>query len=139
MVRVRVCVRARPILPDEDSETGVTMESDNVLLHDYRHRADHRRYYFDNVYGTKSTSSQIFNETLKDYIPGLYEGASSTVFLHGATSSGKTYTAEGTPHELGLVEMSLAEIFRYAREPEYAGRYKISYSLFEIYCDKVRD
>eukprot|EP00397_Hematodinium_sp_SG-2012_P008687 GEMP01008753.1.p1 GENE.GEMP01008753.1~~GEMP01008753.1.p1 ORF type:complete len:599 (+),score=161.71 GEMP01008753.1:23-1798(+) len=139
MARVRFCLRSRCVLPYESRELAVSLEDTNVLVHDSRHRADFRRYYFDNVFGEEATSTDIFHEVLVDNVPGLFEGASSTIFLHGATGSGKTHTSEGTPDEVGLVELLLAAIFEVAREPQYKGRYQLSYSLFEIHCDKVRD
>jgi kinesin family protein 2/24 len=47
-------------------------------------------FAFDNVYDENSTNTQIYNETIRALIPGLFEGRWASVFAYGQTGSGKT-------------------------------------------------
>ncbi len=97
---VGICVRVRPILSfDKSADIGVVTKcnekSAKLTLVDPRHKGTDREYDFDSIYDGNVTTQEIFDERIREGLPGLFEGLNSTIFTHGATGSGKTYTMHG--------------------------------------------
>jgi kinesin family protein 2/24 len=112
-MRIRVAVRKRPMIPRKDTGAAASANNNKVeevdVLHplqylDYgkllvyqpKTRVDLTKevetisFAFDNVYDENSTNTQIYNETIRALIPGLFEGRWASVFAYGQTGSGKT-------------------------------------------------
>jgi len=115
-MRIRVAVRKRPMIPRKDT-TPVTggggnnnnkleevdvihplqyLDYGKLLVYQPKTRVDLTKevetisFAFDNVYDENSTNTQIYNETIRALIPGLFEGRWASVFAYGQTGSGKT-------------------------------------------------
>lgn len=73
-------------------------------------RSKEKAYKFKKVYSEQSTS-QIFDEFIKDEVNNALEGSNSCVFAFGATGSGKTFTmfggTRGDSNQQGVVECAI--------------------------------
>lgn len=66
------------------------------------------------------------------------EGYNGTVFAYGPTSSGKTFSMQGTAHSPGIIPLAITDIFSYIRE--HASReFLLRVSYLEIYNEKIFD
>ncbi|KAL0923694.1 hypothetical protein M5K25_007761 [Dendrobium thyrsiflorum] len=89
-------------------------------------------YTFDRVFGSESTTEQVYEEAAKEVALSVVSGINSSIFAYGQTSSGKTYTMTG------ITEYTVADIYDYIkRHPERAFALKLS--AIEIYNEAVRD
>jgi hypothetical protein len=141
-------LRVRPFLPQEPPEGCVDIcqssPAPRIRLHDPRHKGVDREYDFDGIYSEEARTIDIFDERIAPSLSGLFRGLSATVFAHGATGSGKTFTMEGSTLEApedretaGIVALAAQRLFALLAEEEL--NYRVTCSLFEIHRDKVRD
>ena len=59
------------------------------------------------------------------------QGINVTVFAYGQTSSGKTFTMRGNDKSLGLIPLSIQEVFGYI-ESDKEREYEINVSYLEV-------
>lgn len=162
-MRIRVIIRKRPMSNAEASngkEIDVIhpLEYDDygrVLVYQPKTRVDLTKeieqvpFSFDNVFDEASSNKQIYDRSVKNLVPGVFEGRWASVFAYGQTGSGKTYTMLGsnlTGHNagvsndanLGLYYMAALDVFELARQPENR-HLQVGASLFEIYGGKLFD
>lgn len=101
-LKLCVCVRKRPIFEKEKVEgenDAVSCANPQIKVHFPKMKVDGITKYidnhiftFDNTFNENETSEDLFNYSLKDLIPDLFEQSYVTVFAYGQTGSGKTYT-----------------------------------------------
>ena len=105
-MRIRVVVRKRPMSGKELGRKGsvdVVHPLDygpygRMLVYQPKTRVDLTKeidtlpFAFDNVFDESSTNSQIYERTVRNLIPPLFEGQWGCVFAYGQTGSGKTFT-----------------------------------------------
>jgi len=60
---------------------------------------------FDHVFSEESTTRDIFQLQILDKIKDALDGVNVTVLAYGQTSSGKTYTMQGSKQEPGIIGM----------------------------------
>jgi len=134
---VGIIARVRPFLSHEEEKGVVSVSATGrVIVHDVRHRGCDKEYDVDQVYSSTSSTRELYSDQIAEYIPSVLEGSPVTVFMHGASGSGKTHTMQGTQAELGLIPMAVRDLM--ARQEE-GGAFKVSVSFYEILNDKVRD
>ena len=73
---------------------------------------------------------------MRDLVKNALGGINQTVFAYGQTSSGKTFTMRGYPQakegqDLGLIPLSIKEIFDYIKE-DSERTYKVSVCYMEV-------
>lgn len=110
-------------------------ESGDLLRHTknsvmvQRENGEEIQYSFDRVFGTRSTQSEIFQET-RAILEQINKGYNATIFCYGNTGAGKTYTMVGTKESPGLIYNLIGELLK-------VKEFCISY--FEIYNEKIYD
>jgi len=131
---VKVCVRIRPLLTTNNSgneepprawTTSPTDDNTIIKLHSTTQQPQKKSwdsfptttttttYKFDQVYGEKSTTQQIYNNVISDIIHSVCtQGRNGTVFTYGQTSTGKTYTMHG------ILVAAGRDLFRYCEDNE---------------------
>lgn len=165
-MRIRVVVRKRPMSRKEaahadDADVIHPMQYNDygrILVYQPKTRVDLTRevetipFAFDNVFNDESTNCQIYDDTIKNLIPGAFEGRWASVFAYGQTGSGKTFTMMGSTltgikartknvnHEknYGLYLLAARDLFRFASRKENS-HFTVGASLFEIYGGKLFD
>ncbi|CAH0550593.1 unnamed protein product [Brassicogethes aeneus] len=152
MRNLKVVVRIRPLSQREsDSISVINVENDNTVAitnvkvpeqnaGDSRERI--RRFTFDSVFQEDSTQIQVF-EAIEDVIgTAIKNRYNSCVLAYGQSSSGKTHTMMGFPHDPGLTPKLCERLFDYLEETSVGSEVldmKITASYLEIYNEKVRD
>ncbi|OHT09588.1 hypothetical protein TRFO_21471 [Tritrichomonas foetus] len=72
-------------------------------------------------------------------IQSFVNGANGTIFAYGSTGSGKTFkTMMGNDDFPGIIPLAVEHIFNCLFQNQ-ANVYKVSFSYFEIYNEKIRD
>uniref|UniRef100_A0A7S2P4X6 Kinesin-like protein n=1 Tax=Leptocylindrus danicus TaxID=163516 RepID=A0A7S2P4X6_9STRA len=164
-MRIRVVVRKRPLSSKEVSKSEVDVlqpirRTQRIFVYQPRVRVDltkevdTQKFAFDNVFGEYAGNSRIYEETIKDLVPNVFDGNWSSVFAYGQTGSGKTFTMMGGSltgskagnikstagycENFGLYYLAARDVFQYRQRQEYAD-IDIGVSLFEIYGGKLFD
>lgn len=95
-MRIRVVIRKRPLSSNEMSKSDVDViqpvrRTMRVLVYQPRVRVDLTRevdtqkFAFDNVFGEYAGNSRIYEETIKELVPNVFDGNWSSVFAYGQT------------------------------------------------------
>eukprot|EP00984_Skeletonema_dohrnii_P002735 scaffold949_cov160-Skeletonema_dohrnii-CCMP3373.AAC.1 len=128
---VKVCVRIRPLLTnnsgnnEEPPRAWTTSPTDDNTIIKLNSTTQPQKkswdsfpstnttYKFDQVYGEKSTTQQIYNNVISDIIHSVCtQGRNGTVFTYGQTSTGKTFTMHG------ILVAAGRDLFRYCEDNE---------------------
>ena len=75
---------------------------------------------------------------VKDSISLSLQGINATIFVYGQTASGKTFTMRGNKTKLGLIPLSIAEIFNEIKK-DVKTNYKVKISFMELYNENIKD
>ena len=115
----------------------------------------HNRTFFsyDKTFGESSTTRQVYEQTTRGIVDSVASGLNGTIFAYGQTSSGKTFTMQGSGtlqdgassgggssvlDNGGIVHMAASDIFNHIEmEPERV--FLVRVSFIEIYNEEVRD
>lgn len=103
-------------------------------------------FTFDKVFGEDVNTEAIYNNVAKGIISSVVSGLNGTIFAYGQTSSGKTYTMQGSGSIEdgasnsggGVVHMAANDIFSHIKsQPDRI--FLVRASFLEIYNEEVRD
>ena len=73
-------------------------------------------YILDSVYDERVSTRQIYEESASPLIEATLLGMNATIFAYGQTSSGKTFTMQGSP-SLGTFGSSSQSLARDSESP----------------------
>jgi len=158
MDNVQVSVRIRPLIREErEIETIAWLWENNTITQDtsriplYKQTTLSRsaldqmqaqtsstNYIFDNLFCPEHTNEHIFVRIVKPIIIKALQGYHGSIFSYGQTSSGKTFTMNGTSKQPGVIPLSIFECFESIsqfRDREFL--FRVSY--LEIYNETVHD
>lgn len=76
------------------------------------------RYTFTKIFPPETDQSALFQEMVMPRVREFLEGSNQLVFTYGATSSGKTYTIQGTAFNPGILPRALDVIFNSVGEDD---------------------
>jgi kinesin family protein C2/C3 len=137
--RIRVFVRIRPCIPEDNDRVVVTtvdpVDDSNVRL---KWKKAIKSFTIDRAFGPECSQAQVFDE-VRDVVSSVMDGYNVAIFAYGQTGSGKTHTMEGTPTQPGVNVHSVAEIFTTAAERASNWLYCVHVSIVEIYSEQVYD
>ena len=71
------------------------------------------------VYSQDAATTTLFNQSFPAYLRAIVEGVNVSVFLYGATGSGKSHTMEGKGADVGLVPLMSDNLFNVLEEKRY--------------------
>lgn len=158
---VRVTVRFRPLLPREKSKKSAwTVHAQSGTVEAAAGPEARRRgvYAFDEVYDAEHSTRAIYDGLAQSIARSALDGIHGSIFAYGQTSSGKTYTMQGTglrnrtvledkaeteqdrrPADSdGLVQLAVKDLFdEMARRSDVEFLVRVSY--LEVYNETVRD
>ncbi|GMH23207.1 hypothetical protein Nepgr_025050 [Nepenthes gracilis] len=140
MEKICVAVRVRPPSPEEKiNGTFWKVEDNRISLHrPLGTPITGVSYAFDHVFDQTCSNSRIYDLLTKDIIHASVEGFNGTVFAYGQTSSGKTFTMNGSQNDPGVIPRAVKEIFeRIQRTNEREFLIRVSY--MEIYNEEIND
>ncbi|XP_019174156.1 PREDICTED: kinesin-like protein KIN-7N isoform X1 [Ipomoea nil] len=140
MEKVSVAVRVRPAR-SEDGNNGTfwKVEDNRISLHkSLGTPISGVSYAFDHVFDQDCTNASIYELITKDIIHAALKGFNGTVFAYGQTSSGKTFTMNGSENDAGITQRSVNDIFtkiHMTTDREFL----IRVSYLEIYNEEIND
>ncbi|XP_057849387.2 kinesin-like protein KIN-7L isoform X2 [Cryptomeria japonica] len=140
MERICVAVRVRPPTKEEPVKGNYWRVEDNqISLHNALGTPiSGYSYAFDHVFGYDSKNRSIYGVHTKDLIEAAVNGFNGTVFAYGQTSSGKTYTMQGSPEDPGIIRLAVYNVFKNI-ELITDREFLIRVSYMEIYNEEIND
>ncbi|KAG7368549.1 kinesin motor domain containing protein [Nitzschia inconspicua] len=153
---ITVAIRMRPlndneenkeriwkVLPKYSSVTQTTRDGKPLS-----ERVAGRTFFtFDKTFGEDTDNRKVYDSVAKGIVGSVVQGLNGTIFAYGQTSSGKTYTMQGSGSleqgsedggEGGLVHMAARDIFSQIEKQENR-LFLVRVSFLEIYNEEVRD
>uniref|UniRef100_A0A9J8BZ24 Centromere-associated protein E n=1 Tax=Cyprinus carpio carpio TaxID=630221 RepID=A0A9J8BZ24_CYPCA len=140
---VKVCVRVRPLIKREESESPEPVQlywrADKQAIHQLDDDgAQTKSFSFDRVFSAEETTTQLYQDFAKPLVVSAVEGYNGTIFAYGQTSSGKTFTMMGSEHNPGVIPLAMADVFKTIKNcPKKEFLLRVSY--MEIYNETVTD
>ncbi|KAK9166039.1 hypothetical protein Scep_001230 [Stephania cephalantha] len=143
MEKICVAVRVRPpILTQEGSSNGSfwKVEDKRISLHKPIGGSPISAvsYTFDHVFDQDSANSTVYELLTKDIIRAAVQGFNGTAFAYGQTSSGKTYTMNGSQSDPGIVPLAVKDVFHNIQTITNR-EFLIRVSYMEIYNEDIND
>lgn len=141
--KVRVVCRVRPQNQKELNSGGslcVRLSETSIEV-----KSDEGQYTFsfDRVFGPESTQVEVFEYSAIPMIHDVLSGYNATIFAYGQTSSGKTFTMEGSDIRdevyRGIIPRTVEALFNGVSEADEFIEFTFKVSYVEIYMEKIRD
>ncbi|XP_020549361.1 kinesin-like protein KIN-7N isoform X2 [Sesamum indicum] len=140
MEKICVAVRVRPSA-NEESVNGFRwkVESNRISLHGSDGTPiSGVSFAFDHVFDQECSNARVYELLTKDIINAAVEGFNGTAFAYGQTSSGKTFTMNGSDNDPGIIHRAVKDIF--AKIQKTSDReFLIRVSYMEIYNEDIND
>ncbi|KAL3617867.1 hypothetical protein CASFOL_038188 [Castilleja foliolosa] len=140
MEKICVAVRVRPSV-NEESINGFNwkIESNRISLHRSQGTPiSGVSFAFDHVFDQECSNARIYELLTKDIISAAVEGFNGTAFAYGQTSSGKTFTMNGSENDPGIIHRAVKDVF--AKIQKTSDReFLIRVSYMEIYNEDIND
>lgn len=86
-----------------------------------------------------ASNSKVYETMIKPIIKNFLTGYNGTVFLYGQTTSGKTYTMQGTDENPGILPCCIKDLFDNITANAEKIEYSIWVSYLEIYNEQIND
>lgn len=148
-----VAIRMRPLNDNEEAKKRVWhVMPENNAVHQTKKdgtlldRIAGRTYFnYDRTFGEEVQTVEVYNDIAKPIVTSVVNGLNGTIFAYGQTSSGKTYTMQGSGSiedgshsDGGIVHMAVRDIFSHI-ESQKDRMFLVRASFLEIYNEDVRD
>ncbi|KAK2977686.1 hypothetical protein RJ640_006026 [Escallonia rubra] len=140
MEKICVAVRVRPAASEESSNAAHwKVESNCISLHrSLGTPVSGASYAFDHVFDQDCTNSTVYELLTKDIIRAAVDGFNGTAFAYGQTSSGKTFTMNGSDNDPGIIHRAVHDIFQKIQMTTDR-EFLIRVSYMEIYNEEIND
>lgn len=133
--------RVWKVLPKYSSVTQTTRTGQPLP-----ERVSGRTFFtFDKTFNESVSTAEVYDSVAKDIVSSVVAGLNGTIFAYGQTSSGKTYTMqgsgsikEGSLGSGGIVHMAAQDIFNNISKAQDR-IFLVRASFLEIYNEEVRD
>ena len=141
---IRVFVRTRPFLPNDDNEVQsaieVSPDGESLSIFDARTVTPYN-FTFDKVFSQSSGQDHVFDE-VSDFVQSAMDGYHVCLFSYGQTGSGKTHTMQGSGNGAmrGIIPRAVEQILYQATEMvQQKWKFTLSASFLEIYNEELKD
>ncbi|MBA0612860.1 hypothetical protein Godav_013409 [Gossypium davidsonii] len=140
MEKICVAVRVRPPICHENSSSTFWGVDDNQISLHKLHGSPISgvSYTFDHVFDENCSNSDIYELLTKDIIHAAVDGFNGTAFAYGQTSSGKTFTMNGSSNDPGIIHRAVNDIFQKINMISDR-EFLIRVSYMEIYNEEIND
>ncbi|XWS25486.1 hypothetical protein CRYUN_Cryun27aG0072000 [Craigia yunnanensis] len=140
MQKICVAVRVRPPVSEETSSgTFGRVEDNRISLHKLHGTPiSGISYAFDHVFDESCSNSKVYELLTKDIIHAAVDGFNGTAFAYGQTSSGKTFTMNGSSNDPGIIHRAVNDIFQKIQMISDR-EFLIRISYMEIYNEEIND
>eukprot|EP00397_Hematodinium_sp_SG-2012_P003257 GEMP01003265.1.p1 GENE.GEMP01003265.1~~GEMP01003265.1.p1 ORF type:complete len:954 (+),score=177.23 GEMP01003265.1:144-2864(+) len=138
--RVKVAVRCRPLLENEERRECVRIKDNTCSLgsHNSHHNAPDTRFTYDICFERDATQEDVFEALGSHVMNNTMDGYNATLFAYGQTGSGKTHSLHGSVDNPGVLPRMIDQLFN-AIERESTVSFVVKVSYLEIYNERVRD
>ncbi|ONK60319.1 uncharacterized protein A4U43_C08F16960 [Asparagus officinalis] len=140
MEKISVAVRFRPSSGQEAAEDRQWRIEDNrISLHrPLGTPISGVSFAFDHVFDQTTGNAEVYDRLSKPIIQAAVGGFNGTAFAYGQTSSGKTFTMNGSEDDPGIIHLAVRDIFHSA-ERIVDREFLIRVSYMEIYNEEIND
>ncbi|KAH1096984.1 hypothetical protein J1N35_013905 [Gossypium stocksii] len=140
MEKICVAVRVRPPICHENSSSTFWRVDDNQISLQKLHGSPISGVScaFDHVFDENCSNSDIYELLTKDIIHAAVDGFNGTAFAYGQTSSGKTFTMNGSSNDPGIIHRAVNNIFQKINMISDR-EFLIRVSYMEIYNEEIND
>ncbi|ESW32930.1 hypothetical protein PHAVU_001G029600 [Phaseolus vulgaris] len=142
MEKICVAVRLRPLVSEDSSSAAGTfwkVEDNRISLHKIHGTPlSASSHAFDHIFDERSTNANVYELLAKDIIHAALDGFNGTAFAYGQTSSGKTFTMNGSETDAGVIPRAVGDIFG-TIETMSDREFLIRVSYMEIYNEEIND
>ena len=145
---VRVCVRCRPLSPDEVNDgrniaVKINNQTGEILIQNPKEHdsTPPKQYTFDKVYDWNTKQKTIYEDSAFYIIDSVLDGFNGTIFAYGQTGTGKTFTMEGKlkyPELMGIIPRAFRHVFQHIESTPNMN-FLVRASMLELYNEEVRD
>ncbi|KAL8490196.1 hypothetical protein ACS0TY_025928 [Phlomoides rotata] len=140
MEKICVAVRVRPS-NTEEIVNGFQWkaESNRISLHrSHGTPISGVSFAFDHVFDQECSNATVYEHLTKDVINAAVEGFNGTAFAYGQTSSGKTFTMNGSDNDPGIIHRAVKDVFDKIHKVSDR-EFLIRVSYMEIYNEEIND
>ncbi|KAI3409037.1 Kinesin-like protein [Psidium guajava] len=140
MEKICVAVRVRPFAPEDPfNGTFWKVEDKRISLHrPHGTPVSGLSFAFDHIFDEGCTNATVYELLTKDIIHAAVEGFNGTAFAYGQTSSGKTFTMNGSDADPGIIRLAVRDVFE--KISTMSDReFLIRVSYMEIYNEEIND
>uniref|UniRef100_A0A0N5AP36 Kinesin-like protein n=1 Tax=Syphacia muris TaxID=451379 RepID=A0A0N5AP36_9BILA len=124
-----------PNNPDEDPK--VFSFDHSYWSHDgYK---ENGKGYFEAVDDRYADQQKVYDDLGKGVLDNAWKGYNCCLFAYGQTGSGKSYSMVGDKNNKGIIPIVCEQLFKQIDEKRNNNNTDVSISMYEIYCEKVRD
>ncbi|KAG8623753.1 hypothetical protein KVT40_008729 [Elsinoe batatas] len=133
---VVVSVRVRPNGSDTTANPDWVVDNKGALI-SYK-GGEGGDFRYDNVFSNGDDNGRVYDSAAKRLVRRVMEGYHGTVFAYGCTSTGKTFSMQGTAASPGIIPLAITDIFSYIREQPHR-EFLLRVAYLEIYNEKIYD
>lgn len=136
---IAVAIRLRPLLKAErQHSSAIAWVAGDPTPRCIRDLRSSQALDFDYVFGTDTSTKQLFEACAADIVHSHCKGYNGAIFAYGQIASGKTFTMYGNGEKPGVIQLSVDKIFNYiACHPDR--RFVMELAYLEIYNEQVFD
>lgn len=145
---IRVVCRFRPLnkaeLANSEAINFKIRDNKTVELKETKKNTrdiDHK-YNFDYIFDMDTEQKHVFNIVAKPVIEGVFDGWNGSILTYGQTSSGKTFTMQGSMVKKklkGIVPRLVNSLFQFIYDSPEHLEFIVKISMLEIYLEEVKD
>ncbi|CAN6363112.1 unnamed protein product [Urochloa humidicola] len=95
-------------------------------------------FVFDHVFDGAATNERVYGTVVRDLISAVVDGFNATAFAYGQTSSGKTFTMNGSDADPGIIPRAVRDVFETVRKMDDR-EFLVRVSYMEIYNEDIND
>ncbi|XP_039300662.1 kinesin-like protein KIF18A isoform X1 [Nilaparvata lugens] len=96
-------------------------------------------FLFDGVFNAEATNVDVYNRTTRSIISNLLEGYNCSVFVYGATGSGKTHTMLGSRENPGIMYHTMVELYAQIEKVKADKNFQVGVTFVEVYNENVHN
>lgn len=138
---MQVVVRVRPQKKEQNEKNIIRVVKNKKIIFDRDDDTNKRKQEmsFDRVFDDKSTNEEIFKFSMRPLVASVMQGYNSSVFVYGATDSGKTFTMFGSEEVRGITHLTMNELFEQIDKLKEARNFDVHISYLGVNNEQVMD
>ncbi|KAF8650821.1 hypothetical protein HU200_063728 [Digitaria exilis] len=109
-----------------------------TLLHRSAGPVPGASFAFDHVFDRAATNERVYGTVVRDLIGAVVDGFNATAFAYGQTSSGKTFTMNGSDADPGIIPRAVRDVFDAVGQTDDR-EFLVRVSYMEIYNEDIND